>query len=300
MRNLVTCFVLATALLGWSCDSSDGEADTTSSTSGHGGGAGDGGDGGGGGGTGGSGGDPCGGCQEPTPMCDTDSNTCVACLGHDDCTSATAARCEGGSCVPCQGSAECSGVAEGEVCEAGTCVECALSDESACTASQTCDLVQLTCVDVTAGSIGNCEACTNDAQCTDGRCIPMDFEESPHGYYCLTEPSPMCDQPFSVTINRPSLNGAAATNYCGIVEDLATCEAVLALLGSWYCTGTDGMCSELAGGPEVAVPGSVCRQVGFVGDRCTYECSTGFECPSLGPPSSCGDGDSSPPGWCGG
>ncbi len=63
---------------------------------------GSGGAGGQGGGTGGTGGiDPCGGCGGSTPYCDAVNGTCEACLEHEHCTAADAARCEAGSCVPC-------------------------------------------------------------------------------------------------------------------------------------------------------------------------------------------------------
>jgi hypothetical protein len=57
----------------------------------------------------------------------------VACLDHPDCTDPAAAKCDGGTCVPCNDSAQCAGIANAEVCEAGTCVECVLGEEDACT-----------------------------------------------------------------------------------------------------------------------------------------------------------------------
>ena len=254
------------------------------------------------GGSAGSGGsDPCGGCQDPTPYCDTSSSTCVACLDHSHCTDVAAARCDNGSCVPCENSTECAGIADAEICEDGNCVECNAGDDSACGATETCDLVAFSCVGVGPGSVPNCEACTNDDQCeADHRCIAMDFEQNPHGYYCLEEPTTSCSRPFGLLINRASINGAAATDYCGIEEDLATCEAVLALVHGWVCTGTDGMCSETVGTTEEAVPGALCEQVSGLADQCTYACGSVPECPGTGPGASCGTGSGNPPGWCGG
>jgi hypothetical protein len=255
----------------------------------------------GGGADGGGGGDACGGCTEPTPICDESNGTCVACLDHPDCTEADAAKCDGGECVPCDDSAQCAHVPNAEVCDAGACVECTLGEEDACTGGKTCDLVAKACVDVPAHSVDNCEECTNDQQCVSGlRCIPMDFQASFHGYYCLAQPSPMCPRPFQITINKASISEAAPTNYCGIEQNLATCEAVLALVQGLFCSSADGMCSLTQGGPEFAVPGAVCEQVGVAGLLCTYPCGTVPECPQTGPGASCGDGDMSPPGWCGG
>ena len=204
---LTLALALAAALgpTGCSDDAPPSSSTSTATTTGTGGGQ------TGGGCTGGA--EPCGGtCKAPTPLCDTKTNMCVACLGHGDCTNADAARCDAGNCVACQDSADCAGVAEGAVCNAETCVECALSDESACTSGKTCDLLQSKCVDVAPASVLNCMACSNDKQCETGhRCIPMDFEMKPHGHYCLAEPSPGCLEPFAVPINKASISEAAAT-----------------------------------------------------------------------------------------
>src|SRR5690606_7015441 len=107
-----------------------------------------------------------------------------------------------------------------------------------------------------------------------------------HGYYCLAEAMPTCDdRPYTVPINEASISGAPATNYCGINQDLATCEAVRALQDDWRCSGTDGMCSPDGMQPEVAVPGALCRQVGLTSNRCTYACNAAPQCP-FGPPQS--------------
>jgi hypothetical protein len=128
----------------------------------------------------------------------------------------------------------------------------------------------------------------------------MDFEGSPHGYYCLKEPDPGCTRPFGVSITKPSVSGAPAADYCGLEEDLATCEAVLALVGGWVCSGSDGMCSPDGIQPEEPVPGAICRQVDLLPNQCTYACGGTQQCPSSSPINTCGDGDQSPPGWCGG
>jgi hypothetical protein len=247
---------------------------------------------------GGGGATPCGVCTAPTPLCDESTNTCVACLLPDDCENPTASRCEEGACVPCEGPADCAHIGGAGICNDGACVECALGDEDACGGKTTCNLLTNACVAVAPESVGNCEPCSNDVQCeTDHRCIPLDFEGAHHGYYCLLEQNPSCERPF-FGIRKTSVNGETA-DYCGIDEDRATCEAVIALLDDWRCpSGVDGMCGPV-GMPEVAVPGAVCEVIGAVGaDRCTYACAGVQQCPLA--IESCGDGDETPPGWCGG
>jgi len=269
---------------------------------GHGGAGGMGGTGGapGGGGIGGGGSPPCGGtCEDPTPLCNENTGECVACLMDDNCDSVGTAHCDNGNCVACSDSGQCSHLPGTLVCDAGTCVECALGDETACTGGTTCDLLAETCTGSSAGSVTNCNACTNDLQCGAGhRCIQMDFNSSPHGYYCLKDSAGGCAQPFGNPINEISISGAPAVNYCGIEEDSATCEAVLALLNNWRCSGTDGMCSPDGVQPEIATPGALCRQVGVLANRCTYECAGAGECLSAGPGGTCGGAP--PPNWCGG
>jgi hypothetical protein len=239
------------------------------------------------------------------------------CLNHSHCTEPGAAKCDPASneCVPCDPddpdvATQCAGIAGKAICDGGTCVECTLGDESACVAPQTCDLVAKECVDVAPGDVGNCGACTNDLQCaTDHKCVPMDFPVGTnHGHFCLKQAMPTCQQPFSVFINEPSISGAPAVNYCGVDQNSTTCQAVRALQQGWTCVGDDGKCCSGSieptnsmcdsTQPEVDVPGALCRQVGALASRCTYECATALECPSGGPGATCNGNPA--PTWCGG
>lgn len=252
---------------------------------------------GGSGAMGGGGSAPCdGACSGDTPLCDETKMECVACLDHDNCTDAGTAKCDDGTCVACDDSAQCVGVTDLDVCDEGLCVECNVVDATACEGGETCDLLANECIDVAAGSVGNCEACSNDDQCeADHRCIALDFQGQPHGHYCLMK-QPGCDNPFLATVNKPSLNGVAATNYCGVSEDLATCEAIEALIDDWRCpSGMDGMCGPV-NMAEVAVPGALCETVSGGANRCTYACSVGGQCPTG---VMCGDGGGSSD-YCGG
>ncbi len=256
---------------------------------------------GGHGGMGGSGGSaPCGGsCKDPTPLCDMMSNKCVACLADGDCKDAANAHCDKGACVPCTDSSQCKSHMGTTSCDMGKCVECKLGEEMACTGGKTCDLTADKCVVVAVGGVKNCVACTNDVQCKDGACIALDFNKQPHGYFCLKDAAGGCQQPFGVSVNKQSISGKAATKYCGIDQDNATCEAVNALVAGWVCSGMDGKCGPM-GMPEVTVPGALCRKVDVLANRCTYACGAANQCLSVPPANTCGDGMGGITGWCGG
>ncbi len=99
--------------------------------------------------------------------------------------------------------------------------------------------------------------------------------------YCLKRTDAGCDRPFSVATNaRTSRSGVAGGTFCGINEDLATCESVRALLDDRTCpNGTDAECPE----------GSLCSTVGVLENRCTYRCAFATDClPAPSPASSCG------------
>jgi hypothetical protein len=265
-------------------------------TGGAGGAGGQGGAGGSGARGGAGGGGPCGGCLAPTPLCDEATDTCVACLDHPDCNAGETAKCDAGTCVPCDDSAQCAHLPGTNVCDEGACVECAVGQEAACMGGTTCNLLTRACVvDPAPASVGTCEPCSNDLHCITGRCIELEFEFTPIGHYCLAEAASPCDAPFTVLVDSESLSGAATATYCGIEETFTTCEAVLALQQDWHCSGTDGMCGPFMQ-PEVAVPGALCRQVGPNANRCTYRCAGAAECPATA--ATCGGAPT--PTWCGG
>lgn len=235
-----------------------------------------------------------GGDEDAGPPADAgvDASEAPDCTEHADCTDPAAARCEEGACVPCAGDADCVGTGAATLCdldrETATCVECTVENADACDAStHTCNLVTGACDAVAPGSVGECEACTNDAQCaTDFRCIPMELAGVSRGTggYCLQIPAPSCGkQHISQPITRASLNGEEGT-YCGVSEARTTCEAVLAL-------ENDQTCEDDADCPETGL----CRAVGVLpGLFCSYPCeplATQCFAPSVDAnKSSCGDG----------
>jgi hypothetical protein len=131
-------------------------------------------------------------------------------------------------------------------------------------------------------------------------CIALDFKKGmPHGHFCLKDASAGCMRPFFVPVNKPSLSGKAATNYCGIDEDQATCEAVLAMVAAWDCAGMNGKCTNPNTMQEVDVPGALCKKI-LGTNSCTYACAGAVQCPNVAPQNTCGDGMGAMSGWCGG
>ncbi|NNE18149.1 MAG: hypothetical protein HKN10_06705 [Myxococcales bacterium] len=224
------------------------------------------------------------------------------CESDTDCSEIDAARCdtETGTCVGCDQDLSCIGVDAFERCDAdeGLCVECKpISEELDCGATS-CNPATFECTDTERGSRIVCESCVSDSDCgPDLGCVPMTFGETPRtGGYCLqrvgTEP---CAQPFAFPLaeTRESLSGAAPALYCGVKEDLTTCEAVWDLVNNETCE--DDI--------DCPAPGGFCRPVGALGLRCTYECTVPSQCldPDDGSGSTCGDnGGTAEEKYCGG
>jgi hypothetical protein len=166
-----------------------------------------------------------------------------------------------------------------------------------------CDPATLRCSSFKLASRLTCSTCVSDSDCADSdhRCVPMyyggeRFPDKSKGFcmrIALPDPDELeeyeCDEPFeSVLFERQSLSGAKVANYCGVREDLTTCDAVRAFQNQALCPGgTDDECPD----------GGVCHQLGNGNNAkfcCTYECTDNNEClDSYGSVSSCN-------GYCGG
>jgi hypothetical protein len=115
--------------------------------------------------------------------------------------------------------------------------------------------------------------------------------------FCLKTTATGCEQPYSITLSdRPSMSGPPTEDYCGINESLATCPAVRALQNNARCDGgTDEECEQ---------PSGICRQVGNLESRCTYQCASVVECltnePEGRPGSTCGASGTGGDDYCGG
>ena len=224
------------------------------------------------------------------PECETDA----------DCDREEAARCDTttGTCMGCIEDLNCVGVDGLERCDAdeGLCVECKPASEALDCGSTSCNPATFECTDTVRGSRDVCESCVSDSDCgTDLACVPMWFGNTPRrGGFCLRMAGPeQCTQPFAFPLPdaRESLSGAAPAPYCGVNEDLTSCEAVQALIDNERCDDDF----------DCVAPGGICRQVGALGLRCTYACSFATQCLEEDSGSTCGDASgTAEENYCGG
>lgn len=237
-------------------------------------------------------------CMGSTPVCNAE-NECVGCDSSSQCTDPTAARCDtdANECAGCQGPGDCEGIAGLPACNDETCVQC--TSDANCDGTS-CNTNTLECTDTDVGSLATCEECVVDSECqdTDNRCVEMFYQGARHpdanAGYCLKTTEGGCEQPYSITLaDRPSLSGDPVDDYCGINEELATCEAVRALISNQRCqSGDDTECPQ---------PSGLCKEVGNLEDRCTYRCSGVAQCDSApNPGSTCGSSGSGGDDYCGG
>ncbi|MCB9603808.1 MAG: hypothetical protein H6721_24850 [Sandaracinus sp.] len=223
-----------------------------------------------------------------TPFCATTGDRmgrCVACDSDADCTDADAARCdlETNTCAPCTASPQCAGTG-GNECDEGTCVQCTEATAATHCGGNSCDPVAGACTTTPRSSLGICQTCLSDTECSgDAACVPMLYDGMMHGYYCLPRPPAggcgAATVPFRVAItDRVSRSDAPSSGYCGINEALTTCDAV---------RDAGETCLE---GSDTCGPGGLCAFVGTAGVGsflCSYLCSGGTECPATGNLSLC-------------
>jgi hypothetical protein len=170
--------------------------------------------------------------------------------------------------------------------ESSVCIECTIETEVDKCGAKSCDPATNTCTDTDTNSLETCEACVADSECkTNHHCVPMKYKGEERGGYCL-EDSGACMRPFEiVTEVRESLSGHAGTKFCGINENLTTCDAILALGAGKTCEGSDSGCPE----------GGLCRKFeGVAGERCTYECTHPSQCLADAPYNTCDYGTPPP------
>ncbi|MGM0559173.1 MAG: hypothetical protein ACQEVA_22500, partial [Myxococcota bacterium] len=202
-------------------------------------------------------------------------NSCEECRDNAQCTDPAASLCEGNGCTNCAADADCTHLQDTTVCDTerdgGTCVECT---EDADCGSGVCNVIDGVCTTIQAGSATTCEPCVADSQCeADHYCVPMEFNGSAHGNYCLKVflDGVGCAGPYGTLETKTSLGGVN-DEYCSLNESLTTCEALESLEA-----GDAGQC-ESGGSADDSLCGAsgvddgLCRTVGGLLNKCTYEC----------------------------
>ncbi len=188
----------------------------------------------------------------------------------------------------------------------GAAAECTPETELADCGVKSCDPRTSACTTTDVGSRETCETCVADSECgevgspsEEHRCVAMfyppgeRFPDDETGF-CLKVFAPGgCEQPYAIRISdRESLSGDPLESYCGINEDLATCEAVRALINNERCDGGNDQ--------ECPQPSGLCREVGNLQNRCSYACSGVAQCDEApNPGSTCGSSGGSDK-YCGG
>jgi hypothetical protein len=220
------------------------------------------------------------------PFCQTSGTACVACNTNVDCTDPTKPTCAANVCRACQNDTECTGKVSGattlDACYSGQCVDCRINPadtklDVGCSATTSCNPATRTCAGKAKGTLSICAPCLADAECPSNyRCITMTYQgtevrpDGASGGFCLQRlAASSCVRPYSVSLTRVSRSGAASENYCGLNENLTTCDAVLTYATS--CAGGPSACDALGARCETLTTGATC----------TYRCSSGNnnECP---------------------
>lgn len=163
--------------------------------------------------------------------------------------------------------------------------ECTPGTEKTACGGHSCHPKTLVCTSMELASRGICETCFADSNCAEPnhRCVKMNHAGDPYPDestgFCLqltAEGGADCAQPFIVTLDgREGMSGGKHQSYCGIHEELATCDAVRAFHNAEACpSGRDDECPA----------GGLCRGILTQANRteylCTYACVDVPECSS--------------------
>ena len=231
-------------------------------------------------------------CNDPTPLCDTDTNTCVQCLSNNDCTDETESKCEAGTCVGCGANPDCSHIAGLTVCDTAEseCVECTGTDYSACGEDMgtplVCDSLSRTCTNNLEHDVSACIECVSDAHCKLGQmCVLQKYgtPEQDVGYFCHWKKGDVANgapascltggRPYVDTIEGAiSIDGALA-DICALRVSTCPARNEYGLKDCGTSSADDSMCQFDAPND------SKCVQADVSVYRCTMVCGNSDDCP---------------------
>ncbi len=230
-------------------------------------------------------------CDDPTALCDTDAKVCVECLGNEDCTDPAASLCDAGACVGCGASADCEHISEKTVCDtdASECVECTGTDYASCGEDMgtplVCDSLARTCTTNQEHSAGLCKTCVSDAQCDPGEmCVLQQFSDQDVGYFCFWKKGDTANgAPALCSSGRPYVDTVAnAVSVDGTVADIcglrvSTCPAKNEFSSKDCTTSAAADDSKCSFDPT---NDSKCAQYDVGVYRCTMTCLSDDDCPN--------------------
>ncbi|QQR91075.1 MAG: hypothetical protein IPJ88_04910 [Myxococcales bacterium] len=231
-------------------------------------------------------------CMGDDKYCDTASSTCVQCIDSTHCTTPEAPVCDTTTftCTGCAENADCDGITGKPFCKNETCVECTVENEDVCDGNS-CNPNTFACTTTKLNDVGTCEPCVTDTECiANHKCVPLLYQDADYGTFCMKLLSAGCAEPYQVPITKRSVltsENDPPEQFCGISEDLNTCDAMLAF--NKTCT-QDGEC--IIDGTPTPTTAAICRTVNGAPTRCSYLCGDSLQCTVSAP---CPNGG----GYCG-
>lgn len=214
-------------------------------------------------------------CSVEDAVCKAETNTCVECASDPDCGEEAPHCGADNRCSACEDHEDCERF--GKVCSSGVCVQCTpATEQQQCSdlnpgdniASPACDPVANTCTGKPRGSVGECGGCSSDSECAGGdhRCVPVTFQGTTVGAYCLPFAPTMCSAPLSERGSGTSVLGLRG-DYCFPDAERATCEAIL--------DRSKGCENESECG-ATGIADALC--IGAEAKKCTYRCNSDDDC----------------------
>lgn len=204
----------------------------------------------------------------------TQDNRCVECRTNSDCTDQFASRCDepSGTCVACEEESDCSHL-DLNLCvytsgNRSFCVECApgLPDEGC--DGNACDPLTLTCTDAVIGSAMDLQPCVSNSHCNgNSYCLPVNYQGSPHGNYCMPEYNGNCPPKFGGSRESIVTSTGDSVTVCTISGDIVTPEAL---------AGFGKSCPN--GNADCPHGGQRCEPLGGGAPICTHLCNTAADC----------------------
>jgi hypothetical protein len=223
-------------------------------------------------------------CPPDASICEPTLHACVQCVDNTDCPTADRARCNRAShaCEGCLQDAVCRPFADTPVCDlaSGACVACTTATEAERCRGGVCIAASHTCSPNPKNSLGQCAACSADAECASGLlCLPHVTSGRNIGNFCFpqrpangcadTDPSA---RPYSSYVSEARSVDGVSVNYC---VPQVSCRAVTDAISQKDCLSMGLPDSTRCGDP--AVNDGFCNARG----KCTYGCENTYDCPSL-------------------